>query len=186
MVAVPLQACSGGMNPAVALYLVPLYAGLAAWARTAPGTPARRVATRAVRTKKRKTQIIRRDIGKLRSVCPSALTPPTDAFQRVFANGRTGSRTSGRAGWTGPCARLRSASMQLPAALRNPLVARLLIGFGLSTAAGVFLEDQAMLGGDGAARDDAEAVHDERSAPPFGLGLAHHGALDDLGATAHM
>ena len=50
----------------------------------------------------------------------------------------------------------------------------------------VFLEEQAMLSRDGAAGDDAQPVHDERGAPPFRLRLAHHGAFDDLGATAHM
>ena len=43
-----------------------------------------------------------------------------------------------------------------------------------------------MLGRHGAAGDDAQAVHDERSAPPFGLGFAHDRAFDDLGATADM
>ena len=52
--------------------------------------------------------------------------------------------------------------------------------------AGIFLEEQAVLGRHGAARDDAQSVHDERSAPPFGLGFAHDRAFDDLGAPAHM
>ena len=43
-----------------------------------------------------------------------------------------------------------------------------------------------MLGRDGASRDDAQPVHDERGAPPFGLGFAHDGALDDLRAAAHV
>ena len=53
-------------------------------------------------------------------------------------------------------------------------------------AAGIFLEEEAMLGRDGAARDDAQAVHDERGAPPFGLRFAHDRALDDLRAAADM
>ena len=51
---------------------------------------------------------------------------------------------------------------------------------------GIFFEDQAMFGRDGAARHDAQAVHDERSAPPFGLGFAHDRAFDDLGTTADV
>ena len=53
-------------------------------------------------------------------------------------------------------------------------------------ATGVFLEKQAMFRGDGAARDDAQSVHDERSAPPFGLGFAHDRPFDDFRATADM
>ena len=53
-------------------------------------------------------------------------------------------------------------------------------------AARVFLEDQAVFRGDGAARHDAEPVHDEGGAPPFGLRFAHDRAFDDLGATADV
>ena len=50
-------------------------------------------------------------------------------------------------------------------------------------AARVFFEDEAMFRRDGATRHNAQAIHDERGTPPFGLGLAHHRAFDDLRAT---
>ena len=53
-------------------------------------------------------------------------------------------------------------------------------------AAGIFLEDQAVFRGDGAARHDAQPVHDERGAPPLGLRFAHDRAFDDFGATADV
>ena len=50
-------------------------------------------------------------------------------------------------------------------------------------AARVFFEDEAMFRRDGATRHNAQAIHDERGTPPFGLGLAHHRAFNDLRAT---